>query len=95
MTADKIIILARKHLGGPMESSARLALSYAIGAMNRGFCQTARVRALASLRYSIGILHRDYARAASTKGKLDADTAALLTPSLPTGFIDNDQDGLS
>ena len=63
MTTDKILALARKHLGGDMESSARLCLADSIKLLNQGDMVSARRRALDSLQYSIGILHPDYIRA--------------------------------
>lgn len=65
MTADKIMALARKHLGavGGMESSARVCLSDANHLFDRGLLDYAKKRALESLKYSIGILHQDYIKA--------------------------------
>lgn len=63
MNAEKTIILARKHLGGDMESSARLCLADAISLYDKGDTEYAKKRALESLRYSIGILHPDYKKA--------------------------------
>ena len=65
MPTEKLLALARKHLGGDMESSARLCLSDAVALFDQGDLKAARRRALASLRYSIGILHPDYARASA------------------------------
>lgn len=64
MTLNQILALARKHLGGDMESSARLCLADAIHLRDRGDLTHARARAIRSLEYSIGIFHSDYARAA-------------------------------
>lgn len=65
MTTNQVIILARKHLGkGTMESSARLCLSDAIRLQGEGRLTDAKDRALRSIRYSVGILHADYERAA-------------------------------
>lgn len=64
MDAQQIITLARKHLGGAMESSARLCLSDALTLVERGDFEYAKQRALKSLSYSVGILHPDYRRAA-------------------------------
>lgn len=64
---NTVIALARKHLGaGTMESSARIALADAIALrdMEDPWYDEARSRALTSLRYSVGILHPDYRRAA-------------------------------
>ena len=66
MTTDKVMALARKHLGkGNMESSARLCMADAVHLQERGFLEYARKRALKSLSYSIGILHPDYIKAAA------------------------------
>ena len=65
MTTDKVMALARKHLGavGGMESSARLCLSDANHLFDRGMLDYAKKRALESLKYSIGIFHQDYINA--------------------------------
>jgi hypothetical protein len=65
MTTDKIMALARKHLGavGGMESSARLCLSDANHLFDRGLLDYAKKRALDSLRFSVGIFHQDYIKA--------------------------------
>lgn len=63
MTTEKIIILARKHLGGTMESSARLCLADAIRFQDSGELDLARMRAVESLRYSVGVFHKDFVRA--------------------------------
>lgn len=65
MNLTSIIILARKHLGGEMESSARLCLTDALRLYETGKHVDAKARALKSLAYSVGILHADYRRAAS------------------------------
>jgi len=67
MNADKVIILARKHVGNgaAMESSARLCLSDAVALYDAGKLDDAKVRALKSLAYSVGINHADYRRAQS------------------------------
>lgn len=64
MTTDRIINLARRHLGGTMESSAQLCLSDALALREAGNLFAASQRALKSLAYSVGVGHRDYARAA-------------------------------
>lgn len=65
MAVSKIIILARKHLGtGVMDSSARLCLADAIALADKGDFEHAKQRALKSLSYSVGVFHRDYAKAA-------------------------------
>jgi hypothetical protein len=64
MSTSDIIRLARKHVGsGLMDSSARLALADAVNLSNDGDYASAKVRALKSLEYSVGILHPDYQRA--------------------------------
>lgn len=63
METSKIIALARKHLGGDMESSARLCLSDAVKLYDDGDFYYAKQRALKSLEYSIGIFHTDYKKA--------------------------------
>ena len=63
MTLDQLIILARKHIGGDMESSARFCLQSAIEFRDNGFFDSARMWALKSLDYSIGIFHPDHKRA--------------------------------
>ena len=65
MTTDQIIILARKHLGGEMESSARLCLADAIALRDAAHVdrEAVRRRALRSLAYSVGIASPIYLRA--------------------------------
>ena len=63
MTTLNIIRLARKHLGGEMESSARLCLAQAIELYDNGELESARWHALRSLRYSLGVLHPVYQKA--------------------------------
>lgn len=65
---DKVLVLARKNLGGTMESSARACLSDAISAMNGGNHDMALRYALRSIAYSVGILHADYAKAFKASG---------------------------
>jgi len=63
MNTKDVIILARKHLGGSMESSARLCLEDAVRLEEQGNLKDAKVRALKSLAYSVGVFHKDYKRA--------------------------------
>jgi hypothetical protein len=64
MNADKIIVLARRHLTGAIsESSARVCLADAIALMDQGDIEHARYRAIESLKYSIGAFHADFKRA--------------------------------
>ena len=64
MTTQKVIILARKLLGGAMESSARLCLADAIKLADAGRFEDAKRRALRSIAYSVGTTHPQYLRAA-------------------------------
>lgn len=64
MTATKVIVLARKNIGGEMESSARLCLQDAIELHAQGNYEFAKARALKSLAYSVGVFHADYQKAA-------------------------------
>ena len=64
MMTEQIIILARKHIGGDMESSARACLEDAINCQDKGLYESARMWALRSLGYSVGIFHPDYDKAA-------------------------------
>ena len=66
MNTNQIIILARKHCDtGAMASSARLCLASAIEAQNNGDYNTAKAWAVKSLKYSVGIFHKDYQKAAA------------------------------
>lgn len=65
MTVEKVIFEARKNLGGQMESSARLCLADAIALYDAGNYEAAKVRALKSLAYSVGIFHPAYRKAAA------------------------------
>jgi hypothetical protein len=69
MVASDAVAIARKNLFAAvesgksfMESSARLCLSDAVSAMDRGDDAAAIARAGRSLAYSVGIAHRDYQR---------------------------------
>ena len=63
MTLADLLALARRHVGGPMESSARLCLADAVAARDAGDFCAAIDRAVDSLRYSVGVFHPDYVRA--------------------------------
>ena len=66
MNIDKVLALARKHIGtGDMESSARLCLADAVHLNDQGQADYARKRALASLAYSVGVFHADYIRSST------------------------------
>lgn len=64
MPLSQILVLARRHLGGDMESSARVCLADAIEMLNVGRLDRAEARALDSLKYSVGVFHPDYQKAA-------------------------------
>jgi hypothetical protein len=64
MTVNQVIALARKHLGGAMESSARLCLADAVALFDAGDLIAARRRALRSLQFSVGVFHPEFVRAA-------------------------------
>lgn len=67
MSIEQTMAMARKYLGtGTMDSSARLCMADAVRLYDEGQLDEARARALASLRYSIGILHPDYRKAIAT-----------------------------
>ncbi len=64
-TLTKIITLAEKHVGNgsAMQSSAILCLDDARVCVGIGDAVSASLRALSSLRYSVGISHTDYREA--------------------------------
>lgn len=66
MDCDNAIALARKHIscGGSNEANARVCLADAIALRNEWNYEDAKARALASLKYSVGVFHKDYCRAA-------------------------------
>lgn len=64
MVVSNVIRLARKNLGGTMESSARACLADAINLHDAGALDAAKARALKSLAYSVGMFHPDYKKAA-------------------------------
>lgn len=77
MKINKVLALAEKHVGaGHMASSAKLCLEDARSLAAKGQPILARVRAMRSLQYSIGMFHPDY--------------IAADLPSLPDtqGYID-------
>ena len=67
MNANQIITLARKHVanGAVMESSARGCLADAIAQFDLGNEGYAKMWALKTLAYSVGVFHQDYKRAAA------------------------------
>ena len=64
MNTDKAIILARKHISNSavMESSARACLTDAIEQYDAGNYDSAKMWAIKSLEYSVGIFHADYVK---------------------------------
>ena len=72
MTTDQILALARKHVATTPnhEGSALISLSDAVELRNLGKYEAARRRALASLSYSIGVLHPEFQRAALAHAKM-------------------------
>ncbi len=62
MNTQQIVELAAKHLSTPcaMKSSAELCYSDAVRMLANGELTAARMWALKSLDYSIGILHPDH-----------------------------------
>lgn len=60
MSLQQVLASARKHLGGPMESSARLCLADALRLHDAGNFEAARARALKSLAYSVGVFSPAY-----------------------------------
>lgn len=66
MLAPAIVALARQHVEkAQMLCSAQLCLSDAEGFLARGDFDHAKVRAIKSLAYSVGISHPDYRAAAA------------------------------
>lgn len=63
-TSETAFILARKNLGGAMESSARFCMEQAIQQKDADNLKSALNWCVKSLSYSVGIFHADYQRAA-------------------------------
>ena len=75
---NKVLALARKHLGE--NSSARACMASAVTAQNDGDLDLAARWALRSLAHSVGILHADYTsafKAAGITGEVRLVTAAF------------------
>lgn len=60
---NEVLALARKNLGGEMESSARLCLQDAVRLQDDGNFEASRARALKSLVYSVGVFSPEYWKA--------------------------------
>ena len=66
MNLAELLTLCRKHLAAAqMESSARLCLADAVALHDAGDFQAAKQRALRSLKFSVGVFHPDFRRAAT------------------------------
>jgi len=66
MNAAQTLTLARKHLATAIqESSARFCMTGAVRALDDGALDSAKMWALKSLGYSVGVFHADYKRAAA------------------------------
>ena len=66
MNAAQTLTLARKHLAAAIqESSARFCMTGAVRALDDGALDSAKMWALKSLGYSVGVFHADYKRAAA------------------------------
>ena len=64
MNTKQVIELARKHIPTAIqEGSARVCLEDAVKLYDAGDLINAKIRAVKSLGYSIGVFHRDYQRA--------------------------------
>jgi hypothetical protein len=65
--SNRAIILARKHIGNGalMDSSARVCLNDALRAVEREDYRAAKMWAIKSLGYSVGIFHADYQKVQS------------------------------
>lgn len=68
--AEKAITLASKHTAPDVRSSAGLCLQDAMACMARGKPLAAYIRAMDSLRYSVGVCAKDYSEASSASGVL-------------------------
>jgi hypothetical protein len=67
MNANQVLILARKHVnnGAALESSARLCLADAVKLFDEGDHMGAKLQALRSLKFSVGMFHEDFVKANS------------------------------
>lgn len=60
MNAKDAINLARKHVIETNNSSGEVALGDSIACYDRGDFEAAKKRALDSLRYTVGVFHKDF-----------------------------------
>lgn len=67
-----VITLAKKHVnnGAVMRTSAQLCLDDAIRCIDKGMLDSAKMWAIKSLGYSVGIFHPDYQAAIDNKFEL-------------------------
>lgn len=63
MKLEPVLTAARFHLGGSLESSARVCLEDAVRLKDSGDYEMAANRALKSLAYSVGIFSHHYTKA--------------------------------
>ena len=72
LNTQMILELARKHLGNgaAMDSSARLCFADAQAQYDAGDLKAARICAMRSLKYSVGILHADFDKAALAHSRM-------------------------
>jgi len=66
--AAKAISYAAKHTTPDIRSSAGLCLKDAMACMAKGKPMAAYIRAMDSLRYSVGVCAKDYSEASSASG---------------------------
>ena len=65
MHTTNLLAVARKHVYATDDSSARFCLANAVQQYDNGAYDAARMWALKSLRYSVGVFHADYKKAAA------------------------------
>lgn len=68
--AEKAITLASKHTAPDVRSSSGICLQDAMACMAKGKPLAAYIRAMDSLRYSVGVCAKDYSEASSAPGVL-------------------------
>jgi len=60
MNLSQALAIAEKNLGGEMRSSAEVGIYDAYVLIDKGLYDAAWGRILTSLRYSVGVFHKDY-----------------------------------